>query len=338
MHKKKMGITFLVVMLLCLTGCTKQLKGPDGKVVTNEETGQVLPSNILCAPTDEEILNLYRENKQALEEKYAKELEAGDIGQKEYDKKIDAIMDVDDYPSCDDFPVLGQGDGIWTSLFVSPLSWVLIKIGNLLGNYGLAIILVTLLIRLIMYPVTLKTAKQSENLKNARPEMDKLEKKYKNQNDQESMNRKAQETMMIYKKYNINPFSGCLYSLIQIPLFFAFYEALYRLPVLFEDELLSFHMAVSPSKGIAAGHWLYLILPILVFLATFFSFKLNSGASMTGEQAKQMKTTMNIMNVVITFMSFTMSSAIIFYWITNNTFTIVQNLIVKRSTKHDKVV
>ena len=59
---------------------------------------------------------------------------------------------------------------------------------------------------------------------------------------------------------------------------------------------------------------------------------------MSGDQAKQMKTTMNIMNIVITFMSFTMSSAIIFYWITNNTFTIIQNLIVKRSTKNDKVV
>ncbi len=97
-------------------------------------------------------------------------------------------------------------------------------------------------------------------------------------------------------------------------------------------------MSVSPAKGIGAGNWLYLILPVLVFFATYFSFKLNSGAGMSGDQAKQMKTTMNIMNIVITFMSFTMSSAIIFYWITNNTFTIIQNLIVKRSTKNDKVV
>jgi len=338
MQKKKLGITFLILALLCLTGCTKQLKGPDGKVVMNEETGQVLPSNILCAPTDEDILNLYRENTKALEEKYAKELEDGDIGEKEYKKKVEALMDIDEYTSCDDFKVLGEGDGIWTSLFVSPLSWVLIKVGKFLGNYGLAIIFTTLLIRLIMYPITLKTAKQSENFKKAKPEMDKIEKKYKNKTDQESMTKKAQEQMILYKKYNINPFSGCLYSILQIPLFFAFYEALYRLPVLFEDELLSFQMSVSPAKGIGAGNWLYVILPVLVFFATYFSFKLNSGAGMSGEQAKQMKMTMNIMNVVITFMSFTMSSAIIFYWITNNTFTIIQNLIVKRSTKNDKVV
>ena len=182
-----------------------------------------------------------------------------------------------------------------------------------------------------MYPITVKTARQSENIKKAQPDLDKIEKKYKNKTDQESMNRKAQETMMVYKKYNINPFSGCLFSFIQIPLFFAFYEALYRLPVLFEDHLMGFEMAMAPSKAIASGQWLYIILPILVFLATYFSFKLNSGSGMSGDQAKQMNTMMNVMNVVITLMSFTMSTAIIFYWITNNTFTIIQNLIVKRS-------
>ncbi len=332
MQKRKIAITFLILMVFCLTGCTKQLKGPDGKVVTNSETGQVLPSNILCKPSDEEILKLYRDNKAQLEEKYKQDLEEGEIGTKEYDKKIAEIMDVDSYPSCDKFTVLGDGNGgIWTTIFVRPLSWVLIKIGKFLGNYGLAIIFVTLLIRLLLYPVTVKTARQSENLKKAQPELDKIEKKYRNKNDQDSLNRKAQETMFVYKKYGINPLSGCLFSFIQIPLFFAFYEALYRLPVLFEDTLLGFHLSTSPMKGIGLGNWLYVILPILVFLATFFSFKLNSGAGMAGEQAKQMQTTMNIMNIIITFMSFTMSSAIIFYWITNNSFTIVQNLIVKRS-------
>lgn len=331
MRNKKIGITFLFIILLCLTGCTKQLKGPDGKVVTNEETGQVLPSNILCAPTDETIIALYKENAEALEEKYKEELEAGEIGTKEYEEKVASILNIDDYDSCDNFHILGEGKGIWTSLFVSPLSWLLIKVGKFLGNYALSIIFVTLLIRLILYPITVKTARQSENLKKAKPEMDKIEKKYQNKTDQDSMTRKAQETMLIYKKYNINPLSGCLFGFIQIPLFFAFYEALYRLPVLFEDSLLGFSMAVSPIKGISAGHWIYLILPVLVFLATYFSFKLNSGASMSGEQAKQMKMMMNIMNIMITFMSFTMSTAIIFYWITNNTFTIIQNLIVKRS-------
>ena len=84
-------------------------------------------------------------------------------------------------------------------------------------------------------------------------------------------------------------------------------------------------------KALENGNWLYLILPVLVALTTYFSFKLNSGASMNEGQAKQMKYTMGFMMVMIVVMSFSMSSAIILYWVTNSTFTIVQNLIVKRS-------
>jgi YidC/Oxa1 family membrane protein insertase len=137
--------------------------------------------------------------------------------------------------------------------------------------------------------------------------------------------------MLVYKENNINPLSGCLYGFIQIPLFFAFYESLHRLPIMFEGSLLGYSLSMSPWKGMTSGNWLYAVLPVLVFVATFFSFKLNSGAGMSGAQEKQMKMMMNIMMVMIFFMSFTMSTGIIFYWITNNTFTIVQNLIVKRS-------
>ena len=65
--------------------------------------------------------------------------------------------------------------------------------------------------------LTKKTAMQSENMKLAQPELTKLEKKYKNRNDQESLMMKNQEMLGIYKKYNINPMSGCLFAFIQIP-------------------------------------------------------------------------------------------------------------------------
>ena len=144
---------------------------------------------------------------------------------------------------------------------------------------------------------------------------------------------KSQEMMAIYKKHGINPMSGCLFGIIQIPLFLAFYEALYRLPVLFEDKFLVFNMATTPISGMSSGNYIYLILPILVGVATYFSFKLNSGANMGADQAKQMKTMMNIMMILIVFTSFSMSTAIIIYWITNSSFTIGQNLFVKRSKK-----
>ena len=75
---------------------------------------------------------------------------------------------------------------------------------------------------------------QTENMKKAQPEINRLEKKYANKTDNESLMAKSQETMMIYKKYNINPVSGCLTSFIQLPIFFAFLEAINRVPAIFE--------------------------------------------------------------------------------------------------------
>ena len=336
MKNKNKLIILLLILLVFTTGCTKQLKNVDGKVVKNESTGQSLPSNILCAPTDKENIKLYNETRENKIKEYKKQLKKKKITKTEYNKKVNKLVDISKLEKCSEFTPMSNGyEGLWTTFFVKTLSWVLVKIGALVGNYGLGIILTTLLIRLLLYPLTLKTAKQSEVLAKAKPELDKLEKKYAGKNDQESMMKKSQEMMIIYKKYNINPLAGCLFAFLQIPLFLAFFEAMNRLPILFEDKLI-FRMAVTPISGMQHGNFLYLILPTLVALTTYFSFKLNkTAASGAGDQAKQMNTMMTVMTVMIIFMSFTMSSAIIFYWITNSTFTIIQNLLVKRSMKND---
>ena len=165
----------------------------------------------------------------------------------------------------------------------------------------------------------------------------KLEKKYANKQDQESMMMKSQEMMMIYKKHNINPLSGCLFSFIQIPLFFAFYEAISRIPVIFEETFLGFQLGTSPLVAVTKGQYYYLIFIVLIALATYFSFKLNSGASMNKEQEQQMKSMSKIMVVMMTFTAFSISSGIAIYWVTSNVFTIIQNLLVKRKKKYAKV-
>ena len=330
----KFKIVFLVLLLVVMTGCTKQLKDVNGKIVKNEATGQTLPSNILCKPTDKEIIKLYETTREKQLKSFDKKLKNDDITKSEYNKKKKALLDVNKLVACKNFKVSSGGyEGLWTTFFVKPLAWVLIQLGQLLKNYGLAVIAATLLIRLVLFPVTRKAAKQSELMKLAQEDLSKIEKKYKNKNDQESMAMKSQEMMAIYKKHGINPMSGCLFGIIQIPLFLAFYEALYRLPVLFEDKFLVFNMATTPISGMSSGNYIYLILPILVGVATYFSFKLNSGANMGADQAKKMKTMMNIMMILIVFTSFSMSTAIIIYWITNSSFTIGQNLLVKRSKK-----
>lgn len=311
MKNKKIKIVLLVVMLISLTGCTKILQNSEKKPVQNELTGQNLVENILCRPEDNNTIELYKNNG----------------------------IDVENLPKCSEFKITSGGyEGIWTTIFVKPLAWVILKIGYLVKNYGLSVIIVTLLIRLVMYPLTQKTAMQSENIKKAQPELDKLEKKYKNRQDNEAMMQKSQEMMMIYKKYNISPLSGCLFSFIQIPLFFAFYEAMNRLPAIFEENLLGFQLGTSPMTAIGNGQFQYIIFIVLVILTTYFSFKLNSTASMGAEQEKQMKMMSNISIIFISIASLSISSGIALYWIFNSGFTILQNLIVKRRKKNVNVI
>ena len=304
-NNKKLVILFLTVLLL--TGCTKSLT-KDNKVVTNPSTGQSLTENILCKPKSEETIKIYNENK---------------------DK-----IDISKLPECEDFKVNSGGyEGLWTSIFVKPLAWLILKIGSLVKNYGLGLIIVSLLIRLIAFPVTKKTAMQSEMLKNAKPDLDKLEKKYKDKTDQESLMKKNQEMMLIYKKYNINPVSGCLFSLIQLPLFIGFLEAINRVPAIFEGKFLLFELGTTPKTALFHGNFAYIILIVIVAVTTYYSFKLNATAMTNNDQAKTMN---RMMVIMITVMSIFMTSALNIYWITTNLFTIVQNIIVKRGNKNEK--
>lgn len=330
MKKNKKLLFVLAMLVLLITGCTKQLQDADGKVVRATTTKQALVENILCQPTE-----LRSDYEKALAEKleaYQKKYEAGEISKKDYEKKTSNMLDLDKLPKCKKISVVEGGyETFWTSVFVKPLAWLIVNTGKLLGNsYGLAIILITILIKLVLFPFSYKSLKQSENMKKAQPKLSKIEKKYANKTDQESMMMKSNEMMAVYKEFGIKPLSGCLTAFIQIPLFFAFYEALYRLPILFESKFIGLHMGMTPLAGAQAGQWYYLVLPILVGVVTYFSFRMNKNG-MAGDQAKQMNMMFNIMIVMIFITSFSMSTAIIAYWVTNSLFTILQNLIVKRS-------
>jgi len=329
MKKNKKLLIVVIGLVFLLTGCTKQFKNAEGKVVQDETTKQALVENILCKPVElkETYEDAIKDKKKTLKEQY----EEGEISKKEYNKKVDSLLDLDELPVCTKMSITEGGyESIWTSIFVKPLAWVIVKIGKLVGNYGVAIIIITILIKLVLFPLTYKSLKQSESIRKAQPKLNKIEKKYAGKTDQESMMMKSNEMMAVYKDFKINPMSGCLMSFLQIPLFFAFYEALYRLPILFEGNFLGLNMGMTPLAAAGAGDWYYLILPVFVGLVTYFSFKMNK-QQQAGDQAKQMNMMFNIMIIMIFITSFSMSTAIIVYWVTNSVLAIVQNLIVKRS-------
>ena len=309
MKKKLCSILILCIVLLS-TGCGSNdyIKKDKKNIVTYEKTGQNLQKNILCQPEDKELLKLY----------------------KKYDKQME--VSVEDLPKCDEFKInSGKYDGLWEALFVKPLAFLILKLGALVKNFGVSVMLVGILIRLVLMPFSKKTLKQSENMKKAQPEMQRLEKKYANKTDNESMMAKSQEMMMIYKKYEISPFGSCLLAFIQLPLFFGFLQAINRVPAIFEDSFLGLNLGMTPGKGIALHQYTYIILIVLIIFTTYYSFKdsmsQNSGNS---EAEKSMQMTMKFMIVMISFASFSLPTAIALYWIVTNGFIVFQNKLLKK--------
>ena len=140
--------------------------------------------------------------------------------------------------------------------------------------------------------------------------------------------------MLIYQKHNINPISGCLLAIIQLPLLFAFLEAIQRTPAIFENNFLVFQMGTTVPKGIASGNYWYILLIILILGTTYLSFsKTLKDQSMSGAQGNQMKYTVYFMLAMIGIASFSLPTALGLYWIASSGFTILQNLWVERKKK-----
>lgn len=315
--KNKFKILVLVFVLLLTSGCgnSKYIQDKDKKIVTYEETGQMLEKDILCLPEkDSELYNIY----------------------KEYSDQLN--IDFEDLPACTDFKITSnESSGLWEFLFVKPLAYLILVLGKLVGNLGISLILIGLAIRLILLPFTIKSTKQTMNMKKAGPELEKLERKYRNRTDNESLMAKSQETMMIYKKYKVNPMVGCLMAFIQLPLFFAFLQAIYRTPAIYEENLLTFNLGMTPLVGIKTGNYLYLLLLVLIAVSTYFSFKqtMSQAGSQSPEAAKQMKIMLYVMLVVITYASLTLPTALAFYWIVTYAFIAVQNIIMNKVNNKD---
>ena len=312
--KNKIYAIILVTIILFTSGCgaNNYIKDKDNKIVQYETTGQNLQNNILCKP--KEGTDLYK-----LYEQYDDELK----------------ISLNKLPSCDNFKInSNKSSSIWEFLFVKPLAYLILKLGKLVHNMGLSLIIVGLLIRIILLPFSYKTHTQSKNMQKVNKEMQKLEYKYRGRDDKDSMMMKSQEMMEIYKKNNVKPMGGCLVAFLQLPIFFAFLQAINRVPAIFEDKLLGFNLGMTPYVGLSSGNYLYIILIVLIAGSTYFSFKYSMKSANAMNQQKdaqnQMNMMTNIMVAMIVVTSFSLSTALSFYWITTYAFIAVQTYIFKR--------
>lgn len=222
-------------------------------------------------------------------------------------------------------PIDANSTGFFDHYFVYPFSLLIKYVASLLnGNYGLSIILITLVIRLFLMPFSLKQMKSSVKMKETmnvmKPEMDAIKEKYKDKKDANEKLQMQQEMSQLYQKHNMNPFAsiGCLPMIIQFPIIIAFYYAIRRIPDIAAHSFLWFNLGQVDF--------------ILPFVAAAIYF-MQSRVSLIGldpKQRKQMAIMGLLSPVMIGFISFNMPAALPLYWAVSGAFLVLQTLLSKK--------
>lgn len=194
-----------------------------------------------------------------------------------------------------------------------PLLLILNLFYKFTHNYGVSIILLTILIKVLFFPLSQKSYKSMKALQKLQPKMEELRKKYGN--DREALNR---EMMLLYKRYGVNPLSGCLPMLVQIPFFIALYQALMNAIELRHAPFVLWITDLSAKDP-------YYITPILMGITMLLQQMLTPSS---GDPTQ--KKMMYILPVVFTFMFLNFPSGLVLYWLINNVFSILQQLYTMR--------
>lgn len=202
--------------------------------------------------------------------------------------------------------------GFFQRFFVYPMSWALNLFADLLfGEYGLSILVMTIIVRLLVLPLNLKQYRSSKAMQRIQPELQAIQKKYKN--DQQKL---QEETMKLFQKHNVNPLSGCLPLLVQMPILIALYYAIMYNPDIRTHTFLWMDLGVKDP---------YYILPILAAITTFVQQKI---ISMYTPPNPQMRMIMMIFPVMIFTISMGLPAALPLYWVYGNIFSIVQTYFI----------
>ena len=215
----------------------------------------------------------------------------------------------------------------WFDKLAKPALFLLNYFYGYVGNYGIAIILVTILIKLLFWPIAQKGLKSMKNMQKIQPKMAKLKEKYKN--DKTRLN---EEMMGLYKTYKVNPMGGCLPMVLQIPVFFALYKVLLQAIELRHAPFMLWITDLSAPDRLMIGLDIPYLggIPVLTLLmggSMFLQQKMTpSPADPT--QAKIMM----FLPVIFTFMFLNFASGLVLYWLVNNLLSIAQQYVINRQS------
>jgi YidC/Oxa1 family membrane protein insertase len=237
------------------------------------------------------------------------------------------------------------------TLIYQPFTNVLLLINSLIGNFGISIILFTLLIRLLTHPLTVKQFKATQGMQQLQndPRYKKIQEKYKDDKE-----RLSQEQMKLYKELGINPLGSCLPTLIQFPIIIGLYQSVVRAMAASPVELFRLQQSIYPGFINPANVlplqnqflWMDLgqperlmvfgfgipVLAILVVITTYLQSKLIQPAQAGNDQAAMMSQSMNIyMPLLMGFMAYSLASGLALYFLASNLFGIAQYSLLGRA-------
>jgi YidC/Oxa1 family membrane protein insertase len=213
----------------------------------------------------------------------------------------------------------------WFDMLGKPMLWLLNFFHQFSGNYGVAIILLTVLIKLVFWPITQKGMKSMKNMQKLQPKIAKLRERYKS--DPAKMN---QEMMTLYKTYKVNPVGGCLPMLIQIPFFFALYQVLLQAIELRHAPFMLWINDLSAPDRLWIGFDIPYLhgVPIMTLLmgASMYLQQKMTPTTMDPTQARMMQ----FLPIVFTVMFVNFASGLVLYWFVNNLLSILQQYLINR--------
>jgi YidC/Oxa1 family membrane protein insertase len=216
----------------------------------------------------------------------------------------------------------------WFDVIAQPTLFLLNFFSGIFKNYGIAIILVTILFKAIFWPITQKGLKSMKNMQKLQPKMVKLKAKYKD--DPAKMN---QEVMNLYKTYKVNPLGGCLPMVLQIPVFFALYKVLLMCIELRHAPFMLWITDLSAPDRLFIGFDIPYVggIPVLTLLMGG-SMWLQQKMTPTTADPTQAKIMM-FLPVLFTFMFINFASGLVLYWFVNNLLAIFQQQMINRQKK-----
>ncbi|WP_161878271.1 YidC/Oxa1 family membrane protein insertase [Alkalibacterium sp. MB6] len=222
--------------------------------------------------------------------------------------------------ACGTGAVTEDSTGFFDRYIIYNFAQAIIWVSNLFGgNYGIGIIIVTIIIRALLIPFTHFQQKNMQQMSELNPQLEELRERY-SARDTETQEKLKEEQSRLYSEAGVNPYMGCLPMLIQMPVFIALYGAVNRTPILVTGNFLWVNLG-EPDP--------YFILPILAGVFTFaHSYLMSMGRDQAGG-----KVMTYVMPLFIVFITFRLSSALALYFVVSNGFSVVQTLLFQNPFK-----